>query len=203
MNGTSWCLAPLPSSWLEYWHNGWISSSHFGPWRKSTELKLAKRYSALDPLTSINTSPPDSFNMTEKIILSRVSYNYFGLSIILQTNVILTDITFLLFLPFDSLHLQISAPLLWISGLLHLPHDSKQLHMFPIPPCKSHHCSLIRGSSQADHISAQLPVLSMSVRFLFIQPGFNCTWRKWQPEEGNDNLLQYSCLENPVDRGAW
>ena len=23
------------------------------------------------------------------------------------------------------------------------------------------------------------------------------------PEEGNDNLLQYSCLENPMDRGAW
>ena len=22
-------------------------------------------------------------------------------------------------------------------------------------------------------------------------------------EEGNGNLLQYSCLENPVDRGAW
>ena len=21
--------------------------------------------------------------------------------------------------------------------------------------------------------------------------------------EGNDNPLQYSCLENPVDRGAW
>ena len=21
--------------------------------------------------------------------------------------------------------------------------------------------------------------------------------------EGNGNLLQYSCLENPVDRGAW
>ena len=21
--------------------------------------------------------------------------------------------------------------------------------------------------------------------------------------EGNDNLLQYSCLENPMDRGAW
>ena len=20
---------------------------------------------------------------------------------------------------------------------------------------------------------------------------------------GNDNLLQYSCLENPMDRGAW
>ena len=23
------------------------------------------------------------------------------------------------------------------------------------------------------------------------------------PGEGNGNLLQYSCLENPVDRGAW
>ena len=22
-------------------------------------------------------------------------------------------------------------------------------------------------------------------------------------EEGNDNMLQYSCLENPMDRGAW
>ena len=21
--------------------------------------------------------------------------------------------------------------------------------------------------------------------------------------EGNDDLLQYSCLENPMDRGAW
>ena len=23
------------------------------------------------------------------------------------------------------------------------------------------------------------------------------------PGEGNDNTLQYSCLENPMDRGAW
>ena len=23
------------------------------------------------------------------------------------------------------------------------------------------------------------------------------------PGEENDNLLQYSCLENPMDRGAW
>ena len=23
------------------------------------------------------------------------------------------------------------------------------------------------------------------------------------PGEGNDNSLQYSCLENPMDRGAW
>ena len=23
------------------------------------------------------------------------------------------------------------------------------------------------------------------------------------PGEGNDNPVQYSCLENPMDRGAW
>ena len=23
------------------------------------------------------------------------------------------------------------------------------------------------------------------------------------PGEGNDNPFQYSCLENPIDRGAW
>ena len=25
----------------------------------------------------------------------------------------------------------------------------------------------------------------------------------WSPGEGNRKLLQYSCLENPMDRGAW
>ena len=29
-------------------------------------------------------------------------------------------------------------------------------------------------------------------------PGFGRT-----PGEGNGNQLQYSCLENPMDRGAW
>ena len=26
---------------------------------------------------------------------------------------------------------------------------------------------------------------------------------KMSPREGNDNPLQHSCLQNPVDRGAW
>ena len=26
---------------------------------------------------------------------------------------------------------------------------------------------------------------------------------QFSPGEGNGNLLQYSCLENPMDRGAW
>ena len=28
-------------------------------------------------------------------------------------------------------------------------------------------------------------------------------WEDPLKKEGNGNLLQYSCLENPVDRGAW
>ena len=26
---------------------------------------------------------------------------------------------------------------------------------------------------------------------------------EWSPGEENGNLFQYSCLENPLDRGAW
>ena len=28
-------------------------------------------------------------------------------------------------------------------------------------------------------------------------------WEDLSPREGNGNPLQYSCLENPMDRGAW
>ena len=33
-------------------------------------------------------------------------------------------------------------------------------------------------------------------------PGFDPWWERY-PGEGNGYLLQYSCLENSVDRGAW
>ena len=37
-------------------------------------------------------------------------------------------------------------------------------------------------------------------------PALQETWvqslGRW-PGKGNDNPLQYSCLENPMDRGAW
>ena len=29
------------------------------------------------------------------------------------------------------------------------------------------------------------------------------TWLQRYPGVGNDNLLQYSCLENSMDRGVW
>ena len=34
------------------------------------------------------------------------------------------------------------------------------------------------------------------------RPGFN-PWVRKIPGEGNRNPFQYSCLENPMDRGAW
>ena len=37
-----------------------------------------------------------------------------------------------------------------------------------------------------------------SVRDLGVTPGLGRF-----PGEGNGNTLQYSCLENPMDRGAW
>ena len=33
-------------------------------------------------------------------------------------------------------------------------------------------------------------------------PGLIPVWG-WSPGERNGNPLQYSCLENPMDRGAW
>ena len=33
--------------------------------------------------------------------------------------------------------------------------------------------------------------------------GFNPWIKKINPGEGNGNQLQYSCLETPMDRGAW
>jgi len=32
---------------------------------------------------------------------------------------------------------------------------------------------------------------------------YNAGMRVPSPEGGNGNPLQYSCLENPMDRGAW
>ena len=47
-----------------------------------------------------------------------------------------------------------------------------------------------------------LPVLAQSVKNL---PAMQETWVQSgrSPGEGNGNPLQYSCLGNPLDRGAW
>ena len=44
-------------------------------------------------------------------------------------------------------------------------------------------------------------LLSGDVSICFWSDTINTTTKR--SEEGNDNPLQYSCLENPMDRGAW
>ena len=43
-----------------------------------------------------------------------------------------------------------------------------------------------------------LPANTGDVRHMGLIPGLGRS-----PGEGNGNALQYSCLENPMDRGAW
>ena len=51
------------------------------------------------------------------------------------------------------------------------------------------HCELILSDSKESGLQCRRP------RF---DP-----WLERSPEEGNGNPLQYSCLENLIDRGAW
>ena len=42
------------------------------------------------------------------------------------------------------------------------------------------------------------PASAEDIRNVALIPGL-----RRSPGEGHGNLLQYSCLENPMDRGAW
>ena len=51
------------------------------------------------------------------------------------------------------------------------------------------------GTSLVAQMVKRLPTMwETQVRFL---------GQEDSPEEGNGNPLQYSCLENPMDRGSW
>ena len=54
------------------------------------------------------------------------------------------------------------------------------------------------GASQVALVVKNLPVNAGDVRDAGSIPG----WGR-SPGEGHGNPLQYSCLENPMDRGAW
>ena len=47
-------------------------------------------------------------------------------------------------------------------------------------------------------MTKELPANAGDVRDSGLIPGLGRS-----PGEGNGNPLQYSCLENPIDRGAW
>ena len=56
----------------------------------------------------------------------------------------------------------------------------------------------------ADSIGSGFPHSSVGRRICLQcrRPGFN-SWVGKIPGEGNGDPLQYSCLENPTDRGTW
>ena len=54
------------------------------------------------------------------------------------------------------------------------------------------------GTSQVALVVKNPPVSAGDVRVVGLFPGLGRS-----PGEGHGNPLQYSCLENPMDRGAW
>ena len=57
---------------------------------------------------------------------------------------------------------------------------------------------LVIGASQVVLAVKNSPANAVNIRDM-VQP----LGQEDSPGEGNDNPLQYSCLENPMDRGVW
>ena len=57
---------------------------------------------------------------------------------------------------------------------------------------------VISGASQVVLLVKNLPANARDIRDVGSIPG-----SERSPGEGNGNPLQYSCLENPMDRGTW
>ena len=58
--------------------------------------------------------------------------------------------------------------------------------------------SYVWGASQVAPVVENLPASAGDLRDVGSIPGSGRS-----PGEGNGNPLQYSCLENPIERGAW
>ena len=55
-----------------------------------------------------------------------------------------------------------------------------------------------RGASQVALVVKNLPTIAGDIRDMGSIPGLGRS-----PGGGHRNSLQYSCLENPMERGAW
>ena len=72
----------------------------------------------------------------------------------------------------------------------------------------SHKCLKIKGTEKVDHVSANQNKAAVGGSMVKNPPPVQETWiqslaRSGRPSgEGNGNPLQYSCLGNPIDRGA-
>ena len=81
--------------------------------------------------------------------------------------------------------------------LLH-PAMYMLLYMEILKPCKWKLEDLVKISERASLVAQTVKSLLDSAEDLGSISGSGRS-----PGEGNGNLLQYSCLENPMERGAW
>ena len=103
------------------------------------------------------------------------------------------------------------------AGVKTLSSDSLQSHgLYSLPGSSIHgisqarmlECVAISFSGESSWPRDQTQVSCISGRLFTIwatreaQPGLNPQVRK-SPGEGNGNSLQYSCLDNSLDRGVW
>ena len=75
--------------------------------------------------------------------------------------------------------------------------DKMCRHSIPIAKVKNWHLVNEKGFSGGSVIKNP-PAKAGDLRDTGLIPGSGRS-----PGEGNGNSLQYSCLENPMDRGAW
>ena len=57
---------------------------------------------------------------------------------------------------------------------------------------------MVKGASQVALVIKNLSTNAGDIRYAGLIPGSGRS-----PGGGHSNTLQYSCLENPMDRGAW
>ena len=86
--------------------------------------------------------------------------------------------------------------LFYSSCLLHVMTDISWVNNIPFVFKVFHHANIC--ASQVALVIKNLPANAGDVRDVGLIPGSRIS-----PEGGNGKLLQYSCLENCVDRGAW
>ena len=96
-------------------------------------------------------------------------------------------------LAYNDLWSKSGTPSIFVNSLLQLFTWNNQVHSFLY--CLS---LLPDGASQEALVVRNLPLSAGDLRDPGLIPGLERS-----PEGGYGHLLQYSCLENPMDRGAW
>ena len=78
--------------------------------------------------------------------------------------------------------------------------QSWEMHSQVLNVCPADYrpCILALGASQVVLVIKNMPANAGDIRDAGSIPGLGRS-----PGGGNGNPLQYSCLENPMDRGAW